>query len=109
MKKPEIVPRVMSVQEAIERYAGEWVLMDITESDELLKTTGRIVCHSPDGEAAALARSHYVRATEGPIHVFLFEAIQPIANGDELRTLLKEALESPEVQERGIVGAWRHW
>ena len=110
---PVDVPE-MSVREVVERYRNEWVLMVITPNAaaNFMSTVGRVLCHAPDRKRAAQARARQIRlrsAGADGSSLLLFEAVQPIESGAELRSALREALAHPAVQERGIEGAWRPW
>ena len=60
----------MSVNEAIARFRGEWVLMKVTEYDEdHWPSRGYVIAHSPDREeinAAIPLRSQEVISPEAP-------------------------------------------
>jgi hypothetical protein len=113
MKKPQTEPPVMSVQEAIEQYPREWVLMDINHkaSEGWLDRTGKVIHHSSDKLSASRTwrscSAEKKAKGERPETLFLFEAVPYLRTAEEVRHALRDFIDSEEVAKWGVDEALR--
>jgi hypothetical protein len=107
MKKADLPE--MSVEAAIERFPGEWVLMDVTRPGDYMRQAGRILHHSPSWRRMRNAWRRQFDAKlacgETPETLVWFEAFPPINTGDELRVALDQLWECEDVQKYGLDAA----
>lgn len=91
----------MSVAAAGERFAGEWVLMQVVSYDEYHNpATGRIIAHSPSNRTVCrLLDIALTPCTESTEPYYLFSAFKPLPGKNEFRAALAAAEE--EADERG--------
>lgn len=100
--QPEI-----SVQQAIEFYHDQWVLMNLAESpSDILAARGKVLYHARDykraSKAAIYANKKRDASARAP-HFFLFHAVPLATTGEEVRQVLSEA------KEKGLEGGFRRW
>jgi hypothetical protein len=96
---------ILTIDEAIARYYGEWILMEVTEFDERrLPHKGRVAAHSHSRRRieAAMDRLHAFSGESGPFY-YLFSGYPRAYTGEQARAALSRAA------EEDVVGAWRRW
>jgi hypothetical protein len=89
---------ICSVDEVIERYPGEWIVMRITEYDERhLPARGVLIAHSPSRRTAQRIWGEELSRTEpGNGVLSLFDACRRITTGEELSASLAELIAGPD-------------
>ena len=91
----------MSMDEVYDRFPGEWVLMDIKDSQSVgpFETSGPVLYHSKQWSKAhkrllaLLAANRHLPVDSRPYLAF-FEALRPFRGGDELRSAMESAREN---------------
>src|SRR4051794_11347966 len=92
---------VMSMDEVYDRFPGEWVLMDVRDSQSSgpFETSGPVLYHSKQWSRthkrllSLLADNRHLPEDSRP-HVAFFEALRPFRDGDEFRSAIESALEN---------------
>jgi hypothetical protein len=85
------------VDEVIARYAGQWVLIQVTAEERGWPSEGYLLAHGDIYEEVSAARSRWLDQVDfanGPL--CMFEAYPLLRTGEELRQSLEELWE--EVQ-----------
>jgi hypothetical protein len=94
----------LTFEQAVERYFGEWVLIEMIEQEEgRFPTLGRLVAHDLAYERMWELRESIGPPPPGSKGYFLYQAVPEISDGEGLRRALKEA------ERIGAVDAWGRW
>jgi hypothetical protein len=94
----------VSVEDAIARYAGEWVLMAVTRYDsEHNATAGRILAHGSNRAMCRALTRLVGNFGQAARPLYLFSATPRVQSGHGLRAALDGAADA------GAIGAWREW
>ena len=103
-KQPESI-EILTVDEAIARFPGEWILMEVTEFNaRRMPFRGRVAIHNRSRRRfdAAMDRIDAFTGEPGPYY-YLFSGYPRAYTGEEARAALARAA------EEGREGAWRRW
>ncbi|HLZ25368.1 MAG TPA: hypothetical protein VKQ30_24870 [Ktedonobacterales bacterium] len=90
---------IMTVDEAIDRYPGQWMLMIVLEKRDGWPEKGRLIAHSQSRQEIDEIEMAAIRARPDPGGVYsMFEGYHLIRTGEELGRLLDE------IWERAVAG-----
>ena len=81
---------IVSVDEIIARYPGQWILMQVTSDEGGWPSHGQLLARADTYDEIARARIALlpdVNLADGPLYVF--DAYPPIRTGEELRVVLE--------------------
>ncbi len=87
----------VSIDEVIARYPGQWILMQVTASENGWPSRGYLLAHGDSYEEVCQARSTRLRMlAPGEGLLYLFDAYPPIRTGEELGRSLQELREQED-------------
>ena len=100
---PKVAPvrEVLSIDEVVARFEGEWVLLEITAVEEGWPSRGRVVAHGKSGPVHKALQQRLQPAGRPDGGYYIFQANRRIRTGAELRERLEE------LSRTGDVRAWR--
>ena len=97
----DLTGRIVSVAEAIDRYPGQWMLMEVLEQIDFRPARGRLLAHSATRDEIDALEIRLLREKaprDGPY--YLFEGYHLITTIEGLRKLIEEAYTMDADDER---------
>lgn len=97
----DLTGRIVTVAEAIDRYPGQWLLMDVLEQIDYRPARGRLLAHSASADEVDEIELRLLRekASRGGFY-YMFEGYHPITTIEGLRKLIEEAYASDADDDR---------